>query len=92
MDDPRRIISAPEKERKKIQPAAAEAVRVVTLRCLLVLKIFILSLSAYLTYKNVQVALGLATGIGWVGLVFAIMAAATAFYLGIRYLLLIGSK
>ncbi|MDN5327340.1 MAG: hypothetical protein PWP41_2036 [Moorella sp. (in: firmicutes)] len=92
VDDPRRIISAPEKERKKIQPAAAEAVRVVTLRGLLVLKIFILSLGAYLTYKNVQVALGLAAGIGWVGLVFGIMAAATAFYLGIRCLLLIGSK
>ncbi|GEA15568.1 hypothetical protein E308F_18120 [Moorella sp. E308F] len=64
MDDPRRIISAPEKERKKIQPATAEAVRMVTLCSLLILKIFILSLSAYMTYKNIQVALGLATGIG----------------------------
>lgn len=66
--DPKRFINLPSRIKDRLTPEQAEKLRVVLVRCLLVLKILIMGQMAYLLNATIETALGKSTGVGDTGI------------------------
>jgi uncharacterized membrane protein len=66
--DPKRFINLPSKIKDRLTPVQAEKLRVVLVRCLMVLKILIMGEMAYLLNGNIETALGKSPGVGDTGI------------------------
>jgi uncharacterized membrane protein len=64
VDNPKRFINLPKKRKEALTKAQAETLRIFTNRCLFILKILMLCLFTYLTWKTVEIALGKASSLG----------------------------
>lgn len=65
--DPMKLINLPhfpQKRKAALTEAQAEELRLFILRALLVMKLFMMGLTTYLTYNTIQVAMGLEPGLG----------------------------
>jgi len=64
-EDPKKLINLPRKQLEQLTPEQMEKIRMATVQGLFVSKALIVAMSAYLSYMSIQVALGIAKGLGW---------------------------
>jgi len=70
VEDPRRLISLPQKRLARLTEEQTEKLRIFLNRCLFLLKILIQSLTVYGVYITIEIALAKATGLGTPFLLF----------------------
>lgn len=87
--DPKKLINASRQQLERIAPERAELVRQVTIRGLFGIKALLSGMSAYLSYASTRVALGKATGLGWLMVVFTAGLMLAALYLALKTTLLV---